>query len=173
MGGESWICVAKFETDIEAVLQKARQHCFSTFKAAKYPTIEAAVRAAAPDGTGSVLDITRVGSAAQPGVCGPLSKEHLMGAFGTDKPERKKISDSFPEKPLHEIQEESYNAYRETPNPMHTRTPGFRNWYQVRGDLEDLLDEAFGMCERGESFYFLVYEQGLPSEIVFFGCSND
>lgn len=177
MGGEQWTCLAKYENAIETSLQKARQYHFETYFAKRFPSIQAVVDSYEAEGTDSILDVSRLSERPAPGTSCAVSKEVLREIFGTDKPLRSMLSERFPDKFLYEVQEESYSAYRATPNPSHTKSQGFRNWWDVRGDIEDVLADVFENCRRGEAFHLVIYDDNGhdagPAEILFGGCSYD
>jgi hypothetical protein len=61
---------------------------------AKHRSIEAALDAAAEDGTRSILDISKVGKKRGYGVAAPLAPSELRARFGTDEPTREQVLDN-------------------------------------------------------------------------------
>lgn len=95
MGAEPWDYFVPFEDNIQSALNKLRQREFS---AGRYrgselgaATIEEAVENMDADGTGSILDIERVGDTPDFCTVAPLPKDELVRLFGTDKPTRAMI----------------------------------------------------------------------------------
>jgi hypothetical protein len=108
---------------------------------ARHPSIEEAIQAGDSSGTGSILDIQRVSDSPDFLASSPLSTEWLMRFFGTDKPNRETVERVI-------VQEEPLDE-----------------------DDTDAWDDFADEMGRGESRYFIVYEDNEPSEIFFMGYS--
>jgi hypothetical protein len=95
MGAEPWDYFVPYEEDIQAALEKLR---LREFRAGRYrgseedpATIEEVLENMDEDGTGSILDITRI--ADEPDFCAvaPLPADELVRLFGTNQPTREMI----------------------------------------------------------------------------------
>lgn len=115
MGGEPWFYVVPYQPDLAKVLSDLKQREFqagrynpaqpSPFLPAaaavapasrRHVNIEAAIRAAGPSGTRSILDMNRI--AMDPddlgyGVLTPVSDESLEERFGTTHPTREMVEE--------------------------------------------------------------------------------
>ena len=95
MGAEPWDYFVPYEANIQAALEKLRER---EFRAGRFrgsedqpSTIEEALENMDADGTGSILDIERVGEEADFCTVVPLSKETLLDLFDTEQPTRELI----------------------------------------------------------------------------------
>ncbi len=98
MGAEPWDYYVPFEESVQAALDKLRRREFQAgrFRGSELrpATIEEAMENMDADGTGSILDIIRVGD--EPDFCAvvPLSEDELTEYFGTTQPTRQMIQDN-------------------------------------------------------------------------------
>lgn len=99
MGAEPWDYFVPYENDVQSALDKLKQR---EFRAGRFryseenpASIEEAREIADADGTGSILDIDRVGLEPNFGAVVPLSKERLEELFGTAQPTRETIEENM------------------------------------------------------------------------------
>jgi hypothetical protein len=101
MGAEPYEYFVPYERNIQAALDKLREHVFASgeFNGAEFnpATPEEALEMADADGTASILDIQRIADHPDYFCAAPLSPKELNQYFGTDKPTRKDVqhSDEF------------------------------------------------------------------------------
>ena len=90
MGAEPYDYLVSYEPDIQAALDKLRAQVFESgqFRGAEYSpaTAEAALEMMDADGTGSILDISRVSEQPDFFCAAPLSESELQACFGTSRP---------------------------------------------------------------------------------------
>lgn len=112
MGAEPYWYFEKYEGNVDAALQKLRQREFKAgrynpvmmfpFEAfpvgpnspapgAQHASIEAALAAAAEDGTRSILDLDHVSHDPEFGAVAPLADAELMSLYGTTQPTRQMV----------------------------------------------------------------------------------
>lgn len=95
MGAEPWDYFVPYEKNVQAALDKLKKREFQAgrfrFSEESPSTIEEAREIADADGTGSILDMDRVGEEPDFGVVVPLASERLMELFDTDRPTREMI----------------------------------------------------------------------------------
>lgn len=60
----------------------------ATHPGPRHATIADALKDAAEEGTRSILDVSRVGKEAEPGVAAAMSEKQVLSLFDTDKPTR-------------------------------------------------------------------------------------
>jgi hypothetical protein len=165
MGASGWTYFVPYEVDINQALQKLRESVFLSgeyFSEAKFlamviettqermplktlqrfqaeltqvkdkprpRNIQELLQMNGENGTHSIIDIDGVSEGSGFGKVAPLSPQHLMKFFGTERPTREMI--------------------------------------------EGKTDEVLGLCQRWEGVYFVVFQNGSPSEICFIGVSGD
>lgn len=99
MGAEPWDYFVTYENNIQAALDKLKEREFHAgryrYSEEKPSTIDEAREIADADGTGSILDMDRVGTEPDFGVVVPLSSQELIELFGTDKPTRAMIEQNM------------------------------------------------------------------------------
>jgi hypothetical protein len=90
MGAEPYDYWVSYEPDIQAALDKLRAQVFESgqFRGAEYApaTAEEALEMMDADGTGSILDISRVSEQPDFFCAAPLSESELQACFGTSRP---------------------------------------------------------------------------------------
>ena len=90
MGAEPYDYLVSYEPDIQAALDKLRAQVFESgqFRGAEYSpaTAEEALEMMDADGTGSILDISRVSEQPDFFCAAPLSESELQACFGTSRP---------------------------------------------------------------------------------------
>lgn len=95
MGAEPWDYFVPYEDDIQAALDRLREREFRAgrFRGSNtHPrSIEEAIQNMDADGTGSILDMMRVGEEPDFFTVAPLAPEALREWFGTDQPTRERI----------------------------------------------------------------------------------
>ena len=99
MGAEAWDYFVPYENDIQAALDKLRER---EFRAGRYrgsedhpSTIDEAMENMDADGTGSILDISRVAVEPDFFTVVPLPDETLVELFGTSQPTRQMIESNM------------------------------------------------------------------------------
>lgn len=115
MGGEIYYYFVSYQKDIEAALQALRKQefeagrynpaisfpfdrgaqSFGEASGAKHGSIREALEASEADGTRSILDLERIGSSADFGVCVELSAEELEELYGTARPSRAMVKENM------------------------------------------------------------------------------
>lgn len=101
MGAEPYDYLVPYESDIQAALDKLRARVFDSgqFRGAEYnpSTPEEALEMMDADGTGSILDISRVSEQPDFFCAAPLTEGELQTCFGTSQPTLEAIqgSDAF------------------------------------------------------------------------------
>jgi hypothetical protein len=99
MGADPYDYTVPYEPDIQAALDKLRSRVFESkeFNGAEFDplTPEAALELTEADGTRSILDISRI--SASPDFCcaSPFSSQELEQYFGTQKPTRSMVQESY------------------------------------------------------------------------------
>jgi hypothetical protein len=92
MGAEPWEYFVPYEKDVQSALDKLKEREFQAgryrYVEEKPATIEEAREIADADGTGSILDMDRIGDEPDFGVVVPLPAERLVELFGTEQPTR-------------------------------------------------------------------------------------
>jgi hypothetical protein len=105
MGAHEWYYFVAYQSDIREALDALREREFRAGRynpvvsfpefpisgdypgpGAKHVSIEAAIEASDADGTRSILDMNRVGSAPDYGVVVPLARETILELYGTENP---------------------------------------------------------------------------------------
>jgi hypothetical protein len=99
MGAEPYRYFVPYEQDTQSALNKLRQQVFASgkYNGAEFSpsTPEEAFEMAGEDGTGSILDISRIASTPDFCCAAPFSNEELQRIFGTDKPTAEEIERSY------------------------------------------------------------------------------
>jgi small ligand-binding sensory domain FIST len=110
MGGNSWFYFVKYEKDINHALQQLKEREFragryspvillpefpvdenSQAPGAGHQSIEEAIDASGESGTGSILDMVRVGKKREFRVITPIAAEQLELLYGTKEPSREQV----------------------------------------------------------------------------------
>jgi hypothetical protein len=99
MGAEPYNYTVPYEPDIQAALDKLRRRVFESkeFNGAEFdpPTPEAALELTECDGTRSILDISSISARPQFCCASPLLSGELERYFGTRKPTRAMVEESY------------------------------------------------------------------------------
>lgn len=114
MGAHPYWYVVKYNSNVELALQQLREREFRAGRynpvipfpdfpidpnaqgpGAEHATIEEALEDADADGTRSILDLDRISEEPDLGAVTPLSEEALEQLFGTTRPTRAMIEESF------------------------------------------------------------------------------
>jgi len=99
VGAEPYDYTVPYEADIQAALDKLRQQVFASgdFRGSELDpqSPEEALEMTEEEGTASILDIYRISETPDFCCAAPLSAGELNQYFGTEKPTRKQIADSF------------------------------------------------------------------------------
>jgi hypothetical protein len=115
---------------------------------AQHESIDEAIEAAADSGTGSILDLSRVGSAPDFSTVCPLNDQVLIQLFGTTKPTR-------------DLLESVLIKSKPTADPEASKL----YWNQ--------MELFWDQIKRGEGRYVILYSGSEPREIFFAGYSID
>ena len=98
MGAEPWVCFAKYDANIQHVLDKLREEEFAAGRyryAEEEPSsIEEALEIADADGTASILDIMQVSDTPDFCCAAPFNDDELKAYFGTNRPTRAHVESS-------------------------------------------------------------------------------
>lgn len=99
MGADAWTYYVAYESDVRAAMKKAQER---VFQAGEYrgsevrpSSIQDAVAATEPEGTGSILDMMGISDAPDYGTISRISAERLKELYGTDRPTRKMVEEDM------------------------------------------------------------------------------
>jgi hypothetical protein len=99
MGGEPYEYFVPFNASVEAALESLRQKVFESGKfngSNRNPSsIKEAFAISEPDGTRSILDISKIGESPDYCTACPLPDQELKRLFGTTKPTHQMIADNM------------------------------------------------------------------------------
>jgi hypothetical protein len=176
VGAHSYFYFTPYRRDIQAALQALREREFEAGRydpamgmtdppsymfqmhfppdeswptpGAQHASIEEAIEASAESGTGSILDLSKVGSAPDFCTVSPLNDQVLTQLFGTTKPTR-------------DLLESVLIKSKPTADPEASEL----FWKQ--------MELFWDQIKRGEGRYIIIYSGSEPREIFFAGYSID